>query len=202
MEASLREVLPNLVPAQIPFRIVTFQGKTDLLNKLEARMRGYARWSRITGLMVDVLVDQDQQSCEDLKARMEQAASSAGLFTKTSPAADGTFQVLNRVVVEELEAWFFGDVAAVCRAFPGVSPHLASRASYRHPDAIRGGTAGAFARVLQRAGHHRGGLRKVEAAGAVSRYLDVSANRSPSFQTFRAGLLELIRAVPTTAEEA
>lgn len=50
------------------------------------------------------------------------------------------FQVLNRLAIEELEAWFFGDVAALHSAYPRVPSTLGRRSRYRDPDAIRGGT--------------------------------------------------------------
>jgi len=42
MEAFLRGVLPRLINAT--FEIYPFQGKQDLLDKLERRLRGYAAW--------------------------------------------------------------------------------------------------------------------------------------------------------------
>ena len=50
------------------------------------------------------------------------------------------FQVLNRIAVEELEAWFFGDVQAIHQAYERVSSSLIVKSAYRDPDAIKGGT--------------------------------------------------------------
>ena len=44
MEAFLRALLPRLLPQDRTFEIHPFQGKSDLLGKLEARLRGYAAW--------------------------------------------------------------------------------------------------------------------------------------------------------------
>ena len=44
MEAFLRALLPRLLPAGRTFEVHAFQGKPDLLGKLEARLRGYAGW--------------------------------------------------------------------------------------------------------------------------------------------------------------
>ena len=41
-------------------------------------------------------------------------------------------------LIEELEAWFFGDIAAIHAAYPRISIHLGGRANYRDPDAITG----------------------------------------------------------------
>lgn len=95
-------------------------------------------------------------------------------------------------LVEELEAWFFGDVQALVTAYPGVSPHLATQAKYRDPDAITGGTWEALEKVLQRAGYHQGGLEKVKAAREISLHMNPLDNRSKSFQIFYEGLLKMM----------
>ena len=44
MEAFLRSLLPRLLPHDRSFEVHSFQGKSDLLGKLQARLRGYAKW--------------------------------------------------------------------------------------------------------------------------------------------------------------
>jgi len=96
-------------------------------------------------------------------------------------------------LVEELEAWFFGDVSALIAAYPGVPATLAHRARFRDPDAISGGTWESLERVLQRAGHHTGGLEKLRAAREIAKHMDPERNRSRSFCGFRDRLRELVR---------
>lgn len=124
-------------------------------------------------------------NCQTLKAEVEQIALGMGFYTKSSPAPDGQFQVVNRLCIEELEAWFFGDVAALCAAYPDVPPALSQKRGFRDPDAIKGGTWEVLERVLQKAGHHRGGLAKMQAARDIAPYMDIEANNSCSFQLFR-----------------
>jgi len=119
-------------------------------------------------------------------------AISAGLIPKSSCQKDKSFQVLNRIVVEELEAWFFGDVEAICQAYPKVSPHLAKQKGYRDPDAIKRGTWEALEKVLKKAGYHPGKLEKYKASSEISQYMNPELNRSKSFQVFYQGLLEII----------
>lgn len=143
-EESAREALARLVPQLLPggcsARFHVFQGKRNLLARLPDRLRGYSSWLPVDARIV-VLVDADSDDCRALKARLEHAAASVGLVTKTVPNRHGRFSVLNRLAVEELEAWFFGDVAALCSAYPRLPATLGS---YRDPDAIRGGTWEAF----------------------------------------------------------
>ena len=139
MEAFLRVALPRMIPGSCSFNIHPFRGKSDLLRKLPGRLRGYQRWIPPNYRIV-VLVDRDDQDCHVLKADLEAAAGMASLLTR-SQAGVGQWQIANRIVIEELEAWYFGDWGAVRRAYPRVSPNIPLRVSYRDPDAIRGGTA-------------------------------------------------------------
>jgi len=93
--------------------------------------------------------------------------------------------------VEELEAWFFGDVLAIHQAYPRVSPALAKKSAYRDPDAIKGGTWEAMERELKMAGYFKSGLAKIKAARAISANMVPSRNRSRSFQVFLSGLLDI-----------
>jgi len=124
---------------------------------------------------------------------LESAAGAAGLSTKSAPDDSGQFRVVNRIVVEELEAWFVGDVAALRAAYPGVPETLASKVRFRDPDDVPGGTWEALQRVLVTAGHYRGldRMPKIEVARRVATHMDPESNRSRSFQAFASGLLAL-----------
>lgn len=97
--------------------------------------------------------------------------------------------VINRILIEDLESWCFGDVDAMVAAYPGVAPTLAQKAKYRDSDAIKGGTWEALERVLQCAGHHCGGLAKIQAARDRAEHMDPNRNRSKSFQVFRDAIV-------------
>jgi Domain of unknown function (DUF4276) len=184
MEAFLTKLLPKLFRQEVTFNIHAHQGKPDLLKKLQSRLRAYSQWLPETTRII-VLVDRDDMNCVLLKQQLEKDASVAGLSTRTSGHGD-RWRVLNRIVIEELESWFFGHWAAVRTAFPKVPADVASKAAYRNCDAITGGTWEAFERVLNRGGYFSGGLRKVEAASRIGEHFDHSACVSPSFITFRA----------------
>lgn len=126
-----------------------------------------------------------------LKQKLEKITTDAGLITKSSVASNQSFQILTRLAIEELEAWFFGDVRAITQAYSKVSSNLASQSKYRDPDAIKGGTWEALQRVLKKAGYHQGGLEKVKAAREISRHMNPQQNRSKSFQIFYSGLLNI-----------
>lgn len=172
------------------FNVYPYQCKVDLLGKLPARLRGYASWLPPTWRIV-VVVDRDDNDCVALKQRMEQMAADAGLCSRSASAA-ATWRVVNRIAIEELEAWYFGDWEAVRAVYPRVSAAVPRKENYRDPDAVAGGTWEAFERVLQNAGHFKNGLRKTEAARALGAVMHPQGNRSHSFQVFRNAILDAI----------
>lgn len=188
MEAALRALLPRILN-DATFEVFPFSGKDELLLRLPERLRGYSRWLPASWRIV-VIVDRDDDDCHELKRRLESIAEEAGLITR-STARGGAFAVLNRIAVEELEAWFFGDWEAVRAAYPRVPATIPARAPYRDPDSIAGGTWEAFERVLAAAGYFQTGLRKIEAARAVASHMVPERNRSRSFQALERALREL-----------
>ncbi len=183
MEAFLRALLPRLL-GQIHFEVRVFQGKGDLLAKLPHRLRGYS-WFPPEYRIV-VVVDRDDDDCYVLKQTLEQHSASANLPTRSHPRGS-CFTVINRIVIEELEAWYFGDWEAVRTAYPNVPTRV-----HRDPDRITGGTWETFERILQRRGYFESGLRKVEAARTIGPYMDPARNTSHSFQVFHRAILELV----------
>ena len=192
-EAALRNLLPKILPDDVTSELRNFQGKANLLTHLPNRLKGYRNWLP-TDWHVVVLVDEDRENCEALKQQLEEAARQAGLTTKSAARANASYQVLNRIAVEELEAWFFGDIAALTAAYPRVPVSLSEKEKYRDPDAIVGGTWETLERVLQRYGYYTAGIPKIETARNISQHMEPTRNRSKSFQRFRDGLLALISA--------
>ncbi len=171
MEAFLATVLPSLLGERATFRIHVHQGKPDLLAKLEARLRAYAKWLP-DNMRVVVLVDRDGEDCVALKARLENCARSSGFATRTSCGRDNSWRVVNRIAVEELEAWYFGDWSSVASAFPRTARSITGKTAYRDSDSIAGGTWEALERILGARGYYPGGLQKVDAAYRIGEHFD------------------------------
>jgi hypothetical protein len=180
MQAALEELLPRLL-GEVEFEIFRFQCKADLLKRVPERLEGYASWLPDRWRIL-VLVDRDDDDCVVLKEKLEKIAAAASLKTKTAVGAGRKFQVVNRIAIEELEAWFFGDWEAVRNAYPRVPVGIPEKAAYRDPDSIAGGTWEALERVLKNAGYFTTGLRKIELARSVARHMDPRRNRSRSFR--------------------
>jgi hypothetical protein len=189
-EMFLSAILPKILGTEISFVIRTFQGKADLLGKLGSRLRGYAR-SLSPADRILVLVDRDNDDCKVLKARLEQEAAAARMATRT--VAPDAWRVVNRIAMEELEAWFFGEWGAVRRAYPRAPEDGVRKAALRHCDQIAGGTWEALERTLQKAGYFPNGLPKVEVVQIIGEEFDPSACVSPRFKAFHSALLEAVR---------
>ena len=186
MEAFLNELFRREFP-DISFGIHVFQGKRDLLANLQSRLNAYAKLLTPESRVV-VLIDRDKDDCKDLKRRLEDMARGAGLLTR-SAAGGRPWQAVNRIVVEELEAWYFGDWDAVRAAYPRVSENVPRRAAYRDPDSING-TWEAFHHVMKGGGYFKADLGKVEAARAVGARVNPRLNRSRSFVNFYDAIIE------------
>lgn len=190
MEAFLRAFMPRIVKQRATFQIVSFQGKSDLLNKLPSRLKAYAAWIPHSHRIV-VVVDRDNDDCRVLKQKIEASCADAALPSRTI-VQNRSWRIVTRLAIEELEAWYFGDWQAVQAVYPRVNATVPVSAPYRNPDAIQGGTWEALERVMKNAGYFKGGLRKIELARQLGAVIDPDHNSSPSFRSFVAALREAI----------
>ena len=190
-QAALEILLPRLLPEGCDFRIRPFDGWQDLLGDLKPLLRGYQR--RIvhegeTDLRVVVLLDGDGV-CARRKASVEAKAAEAGLLTRRTAGPGQPFHVLTPIVVQELEAWWLGDRAAIMAAYPHVkAQHFKGVA--RDPDRLPKPNETLW-QVLKQARYFAAGKRKSQWATDISRHLDPARNASASFRYFCAGLAAL-----------
>lgn len=190
MEAALHNLVPKMIPANVTFSVYNLRSKSELLRKLQPRLRALHNYIRENERIV-VLLDEDREDCREIKQQLENIAQSAGFNTKSQRDSVGRFVLVNRIVIEELEAWFFGDENAVVSAYPRVRV-FSAREPYRNPDAIKGGTCEALGRLLKYHGYHTGGFPKIEVARSISQFMEPNKNTSRSFQVFHNGLRAII----------
>ena len=186
-KVALEAILPKILSDDVSSDFHVFEGKQNLLKRLPERLKGYKNWLPPDDYRIMVLIDRDREDCIKLKAELEKVAHDAGLVTKSSATSKGNFQVVNRLAIEELEAWFFGDIEALQTAYPKVSKRPLRRMN-QHPDAIKGGTHEALGRLLKQSSYHRGGLPKTVVAQNIAQHMEPNRNRSRSFQVFVEGL--------------
>lgn len=195
-ERLLVPILPKMIDVGTPTEFHVYRGRPDLLRRLPGRLRSYSSWATAADIGIVVLLDRDNDDCRELKKRLEGIAGDAGLPTLATPGPRDRPTVVNRIAVEELEAWLLGDLSALRAAYPRLPSGLAEQARFRDPENITGGTWEALEHLLQRYGYYRAGLRKAQLAAEVAPHLDVERNRSRSFQVFRDGVRRLRGEVP------
>ncbi len=173
-EPSISEVLevllPRLLPQNILFQVVPHEGKNDLEKSIPRKLKGW----REPGVRFVVMRDNDNGDCKQLKARlMEMCAENQRADT------------LVRIVCQELEAWYLGDLAAVANAYN--KPSLALQQNtrkFRDPD------------KLTRPSEHIQRLvpefEKFAGARNIAPYLTIENARSHSFRAFVNGVRRLV----------
>ncbi|MBO8093443.1 MAG: DUF4276 family protein [Prosthecochloris sp.] len=185
-EAAMRLIMPKILAGRAEVNYINMRNKSRLLQELPARLRGYKEQIRSgADIRIVVLIDRDSDDCEALKSRLEQMAYEAGLATRSRPLENGQFFVVNRIAVEELEAWFIGDPEALRAAFTSLR-RVEIPKSFKNPDT--NGTWEQLHRFLKKQGIYRGHYPKIEAAKSIARHMDVSRNASRSFQQFVKGV--------------
>lgn len=187
MEIALDNLVPKILP-DTRFKVYTYNGKDGLFKKLPSRLLAYGKWLPNDYKLI-VLIDRDSDDCHDLKICLEQISKKAGL--KSITRFPEQFQIVNRIVIEELEAWFFGDAEAIVKAYPNVPAKLGQSRLCLNPDSIRNGTWEQLARILKDSGDHPIRLGKLRASREISRHMDPDRNRSKSFQVFRDALRKI-----------
>lgn len=110
MEAFLRGLLPNIIGMRATFEVYPHQCKDDLIKNLPARLLGYSAWLPDSRRIV-VVLDCDNDECSHLKVEIEKIVEKAGLRSRAK-RENLPWQIVTRIAIEELEAWYFGDWAA------------------------------------------------------------------------------------------
>jgi hypothetical protein len=188
--AALRLLLPRLLPGCV-CRLKPFEGCHDLLGQLPQLLPAYRRRMAQAGqenLRLVVLLDADAIGPRRL-AQLEQQAAAAGLSTYAGAPADAPFQVVNCLTVQELEAWFLGDEAAVRTAYPALKSAHFNRVGL-DPDVLPKPSETLW-HILKQGRYYLSGKVKTEWATSIAPHLDPARNTSPSFHYFCQALAAL-----------
>ena len=188
-EPSMESVLPGLLPQILrkgcSFEFRAFQGNRNILKNINNILYNY-RCRLPTDRRLVVVLDRDD-AYPERKTRPERAAADTDPHTR-SQARGELRQMFDRIVIEELETWYFGDREAVRRDHPRIAPNIAKQARHRNPDAIRDGTWDAFARITQNQRYFQTGLGKIKAARTVALNIKPAHTPSRSFTAFHDAL--------------
>lgn len=177
-EPSMRDLLEILLPRLFPhwqpmqhFQCVPHEGKSDLDRSIPRKLKAWKE----PGVRFVVVRDNDAADCIDVKRRLARLCSDAG-----RP------DTLVRLVCQELESWYVGDLQALAAAFPGCAVDTpANRKRYDDPDRLRKPSAEMDRLVPM--------FQKRSGARAMAAQLSADRNRSRSFQVFVEGVARLAR---------
>lgn len=150
--------------------IIPHQGKQDLERSIRNKL---ARWRATIAPRFVILRDNDGMDCKRLKRQLAALVPEAALpRTKV------------RLVLQELESWYFGDLPALVSA--GLvdereAERLPKQKKYRDPDVMTAPKA-ALRSMLTRSGEAQQG--QILLARRISPHLSLANNRSTSFLHF------------------
>jgi hypothetical protein len=169
-EAMLGALLPRLLPADVTYRCIVFEGKQDLEKQLVRKMRGY----RVPGAQFLVLRDQDSADCKVVKKNLMRQCVEAN-----RPDA------IVRIACHELESWYLADLVAVEKglALSGLGK-FQSRRQFSVPDE--------YPSPVQVLKNIVPSYQKISGSRAIGEYLDLCNKRSTSFEAFIAGIRKLL----------
>ena len=119
-----------------------------------------------------IVQDQDTGDCRELKRKLVELCG------------DTTQEVLIRIACHELEAWYFGDLEAVSKAYGKNITVLAKKKQYRVPDDIISPK-----RELKK---YLPEHQQISGAKRIAQYIDINRNTSESFQALVSGVRKLI----------
>jgi hypothetical protein len=169
MRALLDDWLPRLFPGWVDgqhFQCVPHQGKSDLDRSI---LRKLVAW-RTPGDRFVIVRDNDSADCIALKTKLQ--------TLYVHPWRPTT---LIRLVCQELESWYLGDLASLAAAFGQPKADTpATRKRFINPDSWQKPSVEVKRLVPA--------FQKNSGARAMAQYLNPKSNRSHSLQVFVAGV--------------
>lgn len=172
-EEVLKVILPKILPQEVFFRTIAFEGKRDLADKLQRRIQ---HWQGNEDVFL-VLMDQDSADCFDAKDDLVE------IIKKTDKAG----RTLVRIACHELESFFLGDLAAVEQGLGirGLSEKQ-GKSKYRVPDNLA--NAPEELRKLT-----KNQYSKISGSRSIAPYLKIDgSSRSTSFNNLVRGIKKLV----------
>lgn len=168
MKTLLLGLLPRLFPGWVEhehFVCIPHEGKSDLDKSIPVKLKAW----RVPGDRFVIVRDNDNADCIDLKTRLLQVC-------ETSGRPDS----LVRLVCQELESWYVGDIEALALAFDPLLDTPALRKRFAEPDTWQKPSK-ELERIIPE-------FQKGAGARLMAQHLRETGNLSRSFNVFVDGL--------------
>ena len=172
-EEVLKVILPKILPQEVFFRTITFEGKRDLADKLQRRIQ---HWQGNEDVFL-VLMDQDSTDCVAAKNGLRD------IIEETDKAG----RTLVRIACHELESFFLGDLAAVEQGLGirGLSEKQ-EKSKYREPDKFANAPD-----ELKRMTENK--YSKISGSRSIAPFLKIDgSSKSTSFNNLVRGIKKLV----------
>jgi Domain of unknown function (DUF4276) len=182
-EPSMKEFLNILLPKIIKepwqlnqnYFIRSFEGKNDLQKNIPTKVKVLSNWIN-ESVGVVIMQDQDSSDCKVLKQKLITICEQGGNCKK-----------LVRIICRELESWYIGDFEAINKAYPNFKhQNYINKAKYRNPDLCN--PSDELRKILPE-------FQKVGTAKKIAPFINISANKSESFQQTITGLVNFFESI-------
>jgi hypothetical protein len=171
MRKLLEVILPKILPDDFERPLViTHSGKSDLAKSIPRKLRA---WQEPNDKFV-ILHDQDGSDCVQLKTEL------------LSLCKNSKNDCLIRIVCNELESWFFGDLAAISLAYDRDYMQLGAKRKYRTPDNLSNAKEELRKLIPE--------YQPISGAGRIAAHMDLDNNSSRSFNVFISGVKKVYNA--------
>ena len=204
---TLELLLPKLIDEMHhTYKVISYKGigripknlgkisdasKRNLLNQLPRLLRGYgntfSNYSDECPAAVILVCDLDNKNRDDFLQELKDVLDACHLKPETRFC----------IAIEEGEAWFLGDIAAIKSAYPRAKDVILN--SYQN-DSICGtweklaeAVYPGGLQVLSKQGWQMIGKEKSKWAEEITPHMDVDNNQSPSFNFFKDKIQELTK---------
>ena len=164
-------VLPRLLPDNIEYTYIVFDGKQDLEKQLLRKLRG---WLKPNSVFL-VMRDQDSSDCYCVKEKLQRICKESGKSN-----------VIVRIACHELESFYFGDLAAVEKGL-GINNLVKHKrkSKYRNPDDI--------INPCDELEKLTGGIyQNVMGSRSIAPFLSLENNTSNSYKVLLSGVKRLL----------
>lgn len=168
MKYFLDGILPKFLPDDVSFITIPHEGKSDLQKSIPRKLRGW----REPDVKFVIVQDQDMNDCMELKKKLLEICG------------EDTHEKIIRIACHELEAWYFGDLEAVSKAYDKDLSAISRKRMYQIPDNIIDPKK-ELKKILP---EHQ----QINGAKRIAEYIDVDKNSSKSFNVFVSGVKRLI----------
>ena len=174
-EEMLKGILPKILPDDVEFSFIVFEGKQDLEKKLKRRIQ---YWQKPNSYFL-VMRDQDSGDCVAIKNDLVGIIATTGKRDRT----------LVRIACHELESFYLGDLAAVEQGLgiARIAGHQ-GKSKFRTPDVLA--NAAEELKKLTKSKY-----QKISGSRSIAPYLVIDGkNKSKSFNVLVDGLKTLFGA--------